>query len=554
MKKKIMNKEITKKSVMLGICMMLMISLLPVSVMGQCGPGGCPVPSGGGGGNVNAPQNPTINDFVTDSPDEDIGSQNEKYYDTEKDEITSSPANSNGVPNSPLDVNNMETAKNLKQLWNNIPDNLRKDFLMKNPVKVSELDANQLTLSNNLRDLIRDKNNPKIWEEITKNSQKAIKVLENMGYNVDPNSNLQGWKWDVISAGEESINTLKYGNNGPEIVMDLTKGYEITFNNGNAIVINLKTNYPMAVKGDMRWTPIYDQSLAKFNPSASPVAAGAGDFGGPSGGGGGSAGGGGGGGGIEQSFQEAFQVAQQMVQLAQSLLGPLAESMKSNGKGKTSVSGPNEFGGVTAELEDGAGIALNKNGEDTLLALNEDGKSVVKTKKDEEETELENVDFLVPKQLAGEVEQTTTLQLAGTEGNSPSNPPSSSNSEIPEVGSSGTVYTLFFPGRDINVYALKTFEDVEAGGQNIKIFSGDIEIKIEGQRIMYPRLVKNAPYGFAQLSNKLDQENKFRLQHYEDKKGIFYDGQQITSIGDITTNHPKQKLMISKVREDMWKN
>ncbi|MEN9625687.1 MAG: hypothetical protein RL557_15, partial [archaeon] len=388
-------------------------------------------------------------------------------------------------------------------------------------------------------------------------------------YNVDANSNLQGWKWNSVDAGSNSLRTLQYGESGPRVAMDITKGYQVTFNQGSAIVTNTQTGYSMAIKGNMIWTPVSDPA---FGAPAGPRSAPSAGFSDGGGGGGGSGGGGGGSGGIEEAFQQAMSLAQQAAQL----LGPLAESLKSNGKGKTSTS-ENSNGGTTTTLEDDAAIALTDEEKEKLLAMQNDPNqpATIETNPKENEIEITNADVIVPEQLAAEVDEQTTLELNGIDGNDPSNPPLSSSSSL-NLGTIAAIisittsaieevekvnfgqhiqlseHDLDVSGRDLNVYALKTFNDVKAGGQNIKIHSGDIEVKIEGQKILYPRLIKKAPYGFATVSNKLDRDNQFRLQHYTDKKGIFFDKDGIVSVGDITTKHPTKNLVISQIRKEMW--
>jgi len=110
-----------------------------------------------------------------------------------------------------------------------------------------------------------------------------------------------------------------------------------------------------------------------------------------------------------------------------------------------------------------------------------------------------------------------------------------------------------FNGRDIEVHALKTFNKLSAGGQDLDFYSGNIQIKFNQQRIYYPRLVKNAPFGVNKIQNKLDQNTEFKLQHYTNRKSKLTDNNERISVTDVTTKHPKQKLIISKIRKEMWK-
>lgn len=288
------------------------------------------------------------------------------------------------------------------------------------------------------------------------------------------------------------------------------------------------------------------------------------------GGGGGSSQQGSGGGG-----QEFLQIAQQMAGLAKEILGGLADSLKSNGKGKTKVEGKKE--GIAATFENGAAGILSKDNQLALTVEQNDPNKPTTIEASEKEKKLTatNVNIKVPDQLYAQVDEPTKIELEGIPGNTPNFPPLTDPSTIqlvsviPSQKNSITAaviqenfgqyiklldHDLDVSGRNLIIYNLKTFNNIEAGGQDIQIFSGDIEIKIEGQRIMYPRLVKKAPYGIAQLSNKLDRENTFTLQHYENRKGLLYDNRQIASVGDVIVKHPQKDLIVSKLRENMWEN
>ena len=350
---------------------------------------------------------------VVQPPDEKIGSGLNKYYDPETNEIidyTQKLVRESVNPTKKiedLNSNNMKQATNLKDKWDDIPDETRTDFLKDNPNKVSELSAEQLTRSDKLRDLITDPNQ-KVWEQITQDPQKSIDVLKEMGYKVNTNSNLQGWKWD--KAGELKI--LKYDENGPKIFMDLTNQYQITFQGAKTTLTLLSdpTNV-LTYSGDFKWEPI--NSFAEPGPRSAPSASSGSD------GGGSSSGGGGGSGGIEEAFQQAISLAQQ----ASQLLSGLAESLKSNGKGKTTTS-ENGQGGLTTTLYDGAAIALTDEEKEKLLAMQNDpnNPAVIQTEKNNE-VQITNADIIVPEQLAAEVDEETTLTMNGIDGNDPSNPP-----------------------------------------------------------------------------------------------------------------------------------
>ena len=283
--------------------------------------------------------------------------------------------------------------------------------------------------------------------------------------------------------------------------------------------------------------------------------------------GGGQSGGSGGGGG-----QEIMSAVQGAVQFAQSLIGGLADSWKSSG-GRSSIASNNR-GGITSTFDDGA---VGLFGTDDKLALGvEQNNPEDPTEADldkEKKGDFTNANVLIPDEMFAQTTEKTTVEFNGIPGDDPNNPPITDSEELltspqlspitAQVVAQGEIFDygqyiklknhdLDISGEDITVYALKTFNEVIVGGQNLKVFDGEIEMKFEGQRIYYPRLVKNAPYGVKQISNKLDQNNKFRLQHYTNKKGSLIDNREIISVSDITTNHPRNDLIISKIRLPMW--
>ena len=112
---------------------------------------------------------------------------------------------------------------------------------------------------------------------------------------------------------------------------------------------------------------------------------------------------------------------------------------------------------------------------------------------------------------------------------------------------------LDFNGREIEIYALKTFDEVKAGGQDLDFYSANFRIKFNQQRIYAKLPQQNAPFGANKIQNKLDPNTEFKLQHYTNKKGNFHDTENRVTITDITTKHPKKQLTIAKIRKDMWK-
>lgn len=119
-----------------------------------------------------------------------------------------------------------------------------------------------------------------------------------------------------------------------------------------------------------------------------------------------------------------------------------------------------------------------------------------------------------------------------------------------------TEHDLTVNGNNIGIYALKTFEDVEFAGNDLDFYTGNIHMSFNGQRIMYSRLVNNAPYGIKRVSNKLDiNQNRYTLQHYEDHMGELYDENHIIYVGDVTSQvgkGPYSRLLISRDRLEMF--
>lgn len=110
-------------------------------------------------------------------------------------------------------------------------------------------------------------------------------------------------------------------------------------------------------------------------------------------------------------------------------------------------------------------------------------------------------------------------------------------------------------GHDISVHALKTFENLQAGGNNLEFYSGENLLEFNQQRILFSRLLTNNPHGVNSISNKLDPNNKYKLQHYTNSMGKLYDDKDIVYVTDITTNPekgPYANLKINKDRMEMF--
>ena len=604
-----LKKNIKKLS---GLLLIILVISFVGLISGQtCSGPGC----GSGGGSLAGPNN-----FAIQPPGENIGSGVMKYYDKTKQEITDQPfriENGVQVPNDPLTTSLMQQSGNLKDTWNSIQDDLRVNFLKENPDKVSELTAEQLTLSNNLRDIIRDPATPQIWEEITKNNQKATDVLKRMGYPVNQNSNLNGWKWDIEQINGKTIRILKYGENGPKILIDYTNNLKmISFNKEFTTMTNKNgATFKWNIEG--KWEPVTSPKTypKNLNYPDSPANAPAQAFGG--------------GGQPGSEFQQALQLIQQ--------IAGIMKELRSNGQGQTTATQNNQ-GGTKATLEREAALALEdgKGNPKLLASQNDKGKPAeVNTKGKSNEVDIKNANIIVPEQLAAKVSDETTLVLNGIDGDDPNNPPKTYSEQIaslfgttitplippstlttsylllltkikplskllklttihqtfsqitttPQITNSITAYfitgkttteinkitsnvvglggqsieleehNLELNGHEIDTYALKTFNELKAGGQNLKFYSGESILEFNNQQTLFNRLPKKIPYGAKLVVNKLDQNNKFNLKHYTNRLGELTEAEDENkriSVGDITTKHPTKNLIIAEIRKEMW--
>ena len=312
----------------------------------------------------------------------------------------------------------------------------------------------------------------------------------------------------------------------------------------------------------------------------------------------GEGGGSGGGGGGEQ-----------MMQLLQQLLEAMKE-MRSNGKGETRVE-EGKDGKLIAKMNKGAALSLEDDGNPELLINQKyrDKEAELKEKGDKE-ADITKANIIIPEQLAASVDDKTKLILNGIDGDDPNNHaqtysgpvtrlsgdtfatiatislnpslsphlleiPKTEFKEYPSLlGITGkqvldvagqsielNEHNLILNGHEIDTYALKTFNNLDGGGQNLIFFSGNFETKFHNQQTLISRTLPKIPYGVKKISNKLDRnsENTYNLQHYENAKGEFKNTNekvQRVSFSDITIN-PKSdtysNLIIWEGRENMWR-
>ena len=233
--------------------------------------------------------------------------------------------------------------------------------------------------------------------------------------------------------------------------------------------------------------------------------------------------------------------------------------------------------GVT--IDNGAIVGFQTGTQQTLLAGQTNLETPATIKEAGGNTiETNNLAFIRPNEIAAETTDSTTVELNGIRGDS--NFPATSTSALSSlqpsflkkikslfqlnalitgkvIGSTGQSIQLIdhdlnVDGHDMDIYPLKTFNNVEFGGNNLHLFNGNIHMAFNGQRIMYSRLVHNAPYGIKRIKNKLEiNQNEFILQHYTDKSGELTDKNKIISVGDIIKSPrkgPYTKLKFNKHR------
>ncbi len=115
-------------------------------------------------------------------------------------------------------------------------------------------------------------------------------------------------------------------------------------------------------------------------------------------------------------------------------------------------------------------------------------------------------------------------------------------------------YNLALGGQRLLVNIYKSFNQVNADGQDLWIKDGDVTIKFQGAKIYYPRRIKDSYYNLGLIQNPQDNSNtKFQLIQYQENQARLIDLQKRVSVGDMTTEHPRNpNLAIAKVREDLW--
>lgn len=486
------------------------------------------------------------------------------YYDETKtsEEITTEEyrdEQGDTMRNQDLTTELMLSAGNLKDTWDNIPDTKRQEFVKQQGAKAGrELTGKQLTLTNELRDLLRSEQGKEAWNSLPRNEKNNAAIQ--MGYPINPSSDLTGWEWtgehtlqlkdksniiDMINMGNRDLTFLEDGkilSKGPNGETYFKGGVEYSLNPPG-------TPSPQYAQG---------QSAGKDK------------------------------GLLNEFFNEVFPMIEK-------ILSGIDKNSKtgSNGIGQGSVYGDHNSG-INLGMEGGReflqetddkiiGTAQNNPDEKATINIDKDAKNLKATNAilatnqgadiyTQQETDV-HLEGTPDNAFAASQETSETFSTTGTPTTPTSNTVTTTPSAIlPIIPKSITAQAIFneeqinlgqyikliehnvdMSGKDITVDILKSFSKAEAGGQNLRVYSGDIQIRFENQKILYPRLIKNAPYGISEISNKLDRNNKFKLQHYTTQKSQLTDNKQITSVTDLTAKHPTKELLISKIRKPMWK-
>ena len=224
--------KIMKRDISLLVCFMLILSMLPVSMIGQ------------------TTQSLTEKDVtITPADHNNIGAY--ERYDEKTKQLTNAPVNSEGQPNPELTPayidNKYETLKQLG--FDKIKDNKFGEFLKKYPGQEKDLAGKDVTRSEYLRGLLRNPEFPDIFKNL-KNEEK-ISALKEMNYK-DVSGDLTEWRWDNFRGDYY----LRYDKNGPKINMDKTNGFEVKFEGGKA-TIKIKGSPPgkseVLLEGSMEW-------------------------------------------------------------------------------------------------------------------------------------------------------------------------------------------------------------------------------------------------------------------------------------------------------------
>ena len=278
--------------------------------------------------------------------------------------------------------------------------------------------------------------------------------------------------------------------------------------------------------------------------------------------------------------------------------------MSKSGKKKVT----SENGKIKTTLEEGASTRIvGEGGENIAVGQNDPSQPAIVVSSSATQHSVTNANLVIENQVAASIPTSDTqVVLQGIPGDDPNNPPSTDTSPPAQLtgtivasgtdtgtGTSGTgtdtgtTTTISLPllkptitgkqianniassqslvlnnhdlginGHDINAHALKTFNDIRVGGQNLRFFSGNLEFFFFNQKTYVSRTFSNVDHGFKVMANKLNPGKTFELKKYTNRQGQLEDKNGRVTFGDIITEYyptgnPRERLIASKQREKM---
>jgi len=428
----------------------------------------------------------------------------------------------------------------------------------------NKLGPSQIYQNEFIADLIRDPSDRKYWSAIldTNDPKKGLKVLAKMGYSVvgeynnwnslNPVPNvLKGWVW----GREEGKPLLKYGEddrygvfmnkNGKEI-----NGFGINPTNGQSYssIFGYRTGdgpydftmieyepFPLYLIDDppQVWTrdgqlndpivnedPIYDilKESDEDGPSDPPIKpheiSRANN--------------------MENSrySQDSFNKPWGITKKLSEIFPSAPESFVSNSIGSSALSTSSDgfwnlglYKGMQFIIgEEEKQVKLAQNNPLKITSLNMDNRGNFKANNLRISTNYANIQ--TPSGII------TDLVLRPTNGEK-----STSDQHVNIIGQN-----IDMSGERIIVDIKQPF-NINAKGENLKVFNGEMEFIFKGKETYYSRRIENIPFEIAEISNGLNNKHIFKLTTSPDNKGILTDYNGIISIGDLTTDHPRNNLI-----------
>lgn len=517
------------------------------------------------------------------------------YYNAKTNTLTKMPS---PPDTSPATEKNLVTASNTKELWSQIPENLRLDYLEKNPEDaVKKLEAKQLTETESFRDLIKNPDKQGLWDEIKKNNQLAGDVFKKMfpdvqfdfnganfanskfynqdfGYTKDLYFDY-GTKEDWMDPHSISVDELtRMEHLGPEIKKIKLGGdgflridysdSSLEFNQGTLVInppngITPPANQGLSFKGiDSPASPSPGSKLsAPGFPEAGSLGSSSSQAGGSS---------------FEQSLYQGMQFAQQIIGVVKSAVDAL---IPKDSKGTTQIT--STASGSDISLNNGATLAVqDEKDKDKKLILAQtevkDGSAKFTIDSDLNGKINKNGAYIIPQVAAISTKidtpPTTVIDDSSKEFPTPSSETrtetgalaSLTGAAISSVSTSSSQsvilegYDAEINGQKIAFYPLKPFDNLDFGGSSLVLIDGQKRFEFNGQRTYLERVPHDDSYYINKLSNKKDTENYFMiLMKRKSGNYVISNDKRFTS-GDEIIEHPTIKgLYIAKEREAMWK-